>query len=83
MDPSKKIVYLTTTDNPYDPASDFRGWYDYDNTHGYNTCGKIARLAKTSPALSDYENAKIVERAIDDIIAVDFGGLYKKVVAYE
>ena len=35
---------LSTVDNPYDPRTDWDEWFNYDTTHGYNTCGLVARL---------------------------------------
>ena len=71
--------YITTFDNPYDPFVDFTKWFLFDCEKGYNTCSYLARIAKTSDALSDAENAKEIERAIDDIIKHDFLSIYKKV----
>lgn len=36
--------YITTTDNPYNPQTQFDEWYAYDAMLGYNT---TQRLAKT------------------------------------
>lgn len=70
---------ITTIDNPYDPFSQFREWFVFDVTKGYNTCGYLARIARTSDQMSDEENDKEVERAIDEIIKYDFMKIYKKV----
>jgi hypothetical protein len=72
-------VMITTTDNPYDPQEDFNQWYVYDMTNGYNTCDYLGRIAKTSEQLSDEENEKETERAIDEIIKYDFQNIYKKI----
>lgn len=73
------IVALTTIDNPYDPFDNFEKWFMYDNDHGYNSCGYLARVARTSDALTPQENTKILEEAIDDIVRLDFMNNYKKV----
>lgn len=70
---------LTTNDNPYDPLDQFDSWFLYDIEKGYNTCAYLGRIAHTSDALSDEENAQEVERAIDEIIDYDFMHIYKKV----
>ena len=70
---------LTTIDNPYNPFTDFNEWFLYDMEKGYNTCGYLARIAKTSSELSDEENDEEIERAIDEIIKYDFMNIYKKV----
>jgi hypothetical protein len=46
---------------------------------GYNSSAYLARIARTSEQLSDGENAKEIERAIDEIIKYDFLNVYKKV----
>lgn len=74
-----KIVALTTTDNPYSPFDDFGKWFMYDNDKGYNSCSYLARIAKTSDALTPKENEQALEQAIDDIIRLDFMNIYKKV----
>lgn len=70
---------LTTVDNPYDLFTQFDSWFLYDVEKGYNTCGYLARIARTSPAFTDEENATEIERAIDEIIKYDFMNIYKKV----
>ena len=36
---------LTTFDNPFNPFENFDEWFAYDIQHGYNTCGKLMRIA--------------------------------------
>lgn len=71
---------LTTVDNPFNPITDFDRWLQFDNEKGYGTCQYLARIAKTSELLSEFENDLEIERAIDEIIELDFAKLYKKVV---
>lgn len=70
---------LTTIDNPYDPFTKFDEWFIFDVTHGYNSCGYLARIANTSDIFTEQENADEIERAIDEIIKYDPFGIYKKV----
>lgn len=74
-----KVYALTTLDNPFDPIDDFDNWYLFDERKGYHSCSYLARIAKDSDALTDEENAKEIEKAIDEIIKYDFRNIYKKV----
>lgn len=76
----ERSVYLTTTDNPYDPKTQFDQWYSFDVSKGYNSCAYLARIAKTSDGLSDSLNDSEIERAIDEIVHFNLTGNYKKVV---
>ena len=70
---------LTTFDNPFDPFEQFDQWFLFDTEKGYNSCAYLARIARTSDQLSDVENNDEIERAIDEIIRMDFMNIYKKV----
>lgn len=70
---------LTTTDNPYNPFTDFVRWLMFDNEHGYGTCELLARLCKTASGFSEEENLIEMEVACNEIIRNDFRGIYKKV----
>ena len=70
---------LTTADNPFDPFEEFESWFLFDVEKGYNSCAYLGRIAKTSEQLSDEENDREVERAIDEIIKYDFMNVYQKV----
>ena len=48
---------------------------------GYHTTAYLGRIARTSDQLSDEENNKEVERAIDEIIRYDFQNIYRKVTS--
>lgn len=74
---------LTTFDNPYDPFTQFDQWFLFDVTKGHNTCDYLGRIARTSEQLSQEENDLEVERAIDEIIGLDFMNKYKKVYENE
>lgn len=74
-----KRCALTTVDNPYDPFDDFQLWLIFDTTNGYNSSDYLGRIARTSNLLTDQENDEEIERAIDEIISLDFLHIYKKV----
>lgn len=70
---------LTTFDNPYNPFEQFSSWFLFDVEKGYNSCAYLGRIARTSEQLSEEENNREIERAIDEIIKFDFRNVYKKV----
>ena len=71
---------LTTFDNPFDPFEQFGQWFLFDIEKGYNSCAYLARIAKTSEQLSEVEYNDELERAIDEIVQLDFMNIYKKVI---
>lgn len=73
------LCAITTVDNPYNPFEQFDKWFLFDEEKGYHTTSYLGRIARTSDQLSDEENAKEVERAIDEIIKNDFLNIYKKI----
>lgn len=73
-------VYITTADNPYDPRDNYDQWYAFDTLKGHNTCSYLARIAKTSDAISDRDNEEEIERAIDEIVSYSIDAEYKKIV---
>ena len=70
---------LTTIDNPFDPFDDFTSWFLFDIEKGYDSCGKVMRIAKLSDDLTEKEEDVEIERAIDEIIKYDPLDVYKKV----
>lgn len=70
---------LTTTDNPYDPITQFDEWYEYDESNGYHTCSYLARAAMSSDDLSPADENVAVESAIDEIVRINPTGNYRKV----
>lgn len=73
-------VALTTEDNPFDPFDEFDRWFHFDSESGYHTSGKIARVASVSDDLSDADNTRSIEDAIDLIIEVHPTSNYRKLV---
>lgn len=74
-----KQFALSTVDNPFNPFQDFKAWLQFDNEKGYNSSGKMMRVAKITDEMSDYEETLEIERAIDAIIKVDATNTYIKV----
>ena len=69
---------LTTIDNPFDPFEQFTSWFLFDVEKGYNTCSYLARIVHLSEDFSQKEENEEVERAIDEILAINPLGIYKK-----
>ena len=70
---------LTTTDNPFDPFTQFDEWYQYDRAAGYFTTEFLARIAFTSHELSEADESLAIEQAIDEIVNENVLGIYRKV----
>lgn len=78
---SNRDYMLTTRDNPYDPWKQWDEWLAFDIEKGYGTCEYLARVAITSPDMTDEENSAEISRAIDEIIGYDVIGLYTRAYA--
>lgn len=70
---------LTTIDNPYNPFDEFDRWLQFDTSKGYNTCALLARVSTSSNELSDSDESKEIENAMDDIIMYDPSQKFKKI----
>ena len=74
-----KDVMLTTIDNPFDPFEDFTSWFMFDIEKGYNSCGRLMRIAKVTDDMSQKEYDEAIETAIDELIRIDFLDIYRTV----
>ena len=74
---------LTTVDNPFDPFTEFDEWLGFDEAAGYHTTGLLARIIRTSDDLSEADQSKAIEDAIDEIVEENVLGIYKKVELQE
>ena len=74
-----KASMITTTDNPFNPFTEFDEWKVFDESKGYYTCSYLARIVKTSDELSDEDETLAIEQAIDEIVSLNVLGIYKKV----
>ena len=70
---------ITTTDNPYNPLTQFAEWYAFDVAAGYHTCAYLARVTASSDELSEADQEDAIDRAIDEIVELNVLGIYKKV----
>lgn len=70
---------LTTTDNPFDPFTQYAEWYTWDTSAGYHTCAYLARIVRTSDDLSEADQNVAIDDAMDEIVRENPLGVYKKV----
>ena len=75
------VHMLTTIDNPYNPFTQFDEWFQFDEAAGYNTPQYLARIAISSPDLSEADQSVALENAIDEIVELNVLGIYRKVEA--
>jgi hypothetical protein len=69
---------LTTVDNPWNPYTNYQEWYQYDQAHGYDSTGLLARVANVSLDLSEADIDAAIEDAIDEICKLNVSGVHKK-----
>lgn len=74
---------LTTTDNPYNPFTEFDQWQAYDTSKGHHTLAFLARVCITSNDLSELDQSMAIDMAIDEIVTENVNGLYTKVAEPE
>lgn len=70
---------LTTVDNPFNPFTQYDEWYAWDYQAGYHTPGALARQAIVSHDMSEADQDSALTAAIDEIIAENYNGMYRKV----
>lgn len=70
---------LTTVDNPWNPHTNYDEWYAYDQAHGYDTPGFLARIAMVSLNLSEADQDLAIVQAIDEIVQENVSGIYRKI----
>ncbi len=67
---------LSTIDNPYSPFTEFDKWYNFDVSHGYNSCSLLDRISFTSDELPENLNQLELKRAIEEIVDVNINGMF-------
>ena len=64
-------IALSTSDNPYNPLTQYDDWAAYDRQMGYGTSEYLARIVKTSNEYGDDVYTDDIERAIDEIVLLN------------
>lgn len=67
---------LSTSDNPWNPWTNFKEWNAYDMQAGHHTLAYLARVTVSSEELSQPDQDLDVEHAIEEIIRIHDGELY-------
>lgn len=71
---------ITTEDNPFDPFDEFDSWLKFDEDKGYFTLSMLARVADFTHELSEHDQGRIVEHAIDTIVELNPYGNARKLI---
>jgi hypothetical protein len=74
------ICAISTTDNPFNPLTQYENWNAYDTLKGYNLGSLLARLVRDGPDMSPDDEEDAIEEAVDKIVAMNPTGNCKKVV---
>jgi hypothetical protein len=69
-------VMLTTTDNPYNPFTEFDQWYAFDTQVGHHTLALLGRVCITSDELSELDQSRAIDHAMDEIVAENVSGMH-------
>lgn len=70
---------VTTVDNPWNPFTHFKEWYQFDTVSGYNTSAYLARLVVTSSELSEADQLLAINSACEEIVRENVAGVYRLV----
>lgn len=75
-------VGLTTSDNPYNPLTDYDNWEAFDRQKGYGTNEYLARIVRTTYDYGETTYQDDIERAIDEIVALNLISWLHKGISY-
>ena len=63
-----RTVALSTSDNPYDPITQYDEWEQYDSSKRYFTNDFLDRICHTTHELGDMLYIQDIESAIDEAV---------------
>ncbi len=72
---------ITTTDNPYDPFTEYEDWDTFDRQKGYFSSAYLARVAKIDQDMSPAVMQERINDAVEEIAHFNWLGIYK--IAYK
>lgn len=67
---------LTTTDNPYNPFTEWDEWLAYDTQVGHHTLALLARITVTSDDLSELDQSQAIDTAMEEIVDENASGMH-------
>lgn len=67
---------LSTSDNPFNPWTQFDDWYAWDTRENYNTLSLLARVVRTADDLPQALEEQAIEDAIIEIVEENVSGVY-------
>jgi hypothetical protein len=70
---------LSTSDNPYNPWTEFDQWNNWDVQSGYYTLAYLARITRTSHELSELDESQAIDIAIQEILDENITGMYVRI----
>lgn len=70
---------LSTSDNPYNPFTQFREWFSYDEGKGYCSSEYLARVMEDTTDMTEEERILATNMAIEEILQYNLTGNYIKV----
>lgn len=69
-----KELMLSTSDNRFNPFTEFDEWFAFDVSHGYNTLSYLAEVAETVEDGFEDQNRRIINEAVKDAFRYNFTG---------
>ncbi|QEQ93948.1 hypothetical protein SEA_KARDASHIAN_83 [Streptomyces phage Kardashian] len=75
----RRDYMVTVKENPYNYYTEFEDWYRWDTINGYHTLSYLAKVTRTSDALSPQLDEDAISDAVDEILSENVGGIYTKV----
>ena len=77
-----RVVALSTSDNPYNPITQFDDWNRYDSQARYFTSEYLDRICHTTRELGDDLYAQDIEDAVDEAVKYNLISWFHKDVSY-
>lgn len=75
-------IGLTTSDNPYNPLTEYENWEAFDRQKGYGTNEYLARIVRTTYDYGEATYQDDIERAIDEIVNLNLISFTHEGVSY-